>query len=205
MSSMLIIKILLPILLCLLAGFFFFVALKTLLGRRPLIFSAKWLFAFVCLAFLPSITAFLVPVFLGSGKVGVVHILNPLIYFTLLVFFWIQMKGYLVFAISDSYFRDALLASAKSLDFTIEETISQLQIKESGEALQVSVQGWIGTAQIKGAAKTSKETVRQVAAGMDVYFATHPGRMNFLTSYLYLIMGLFMLALAGFLIYLLSA
>ena len=122
--------------------------------------------------------------------------MNPLIFTVLLVFLWIQMKGYMAFAISDSYFREALLGSAESLGLSIEESMSRLKIKETGVEMQVAIQGWIGTAQLKSTGKESEDSVRQIAKGMTKYFENTTGRMNFMTSYFYLIMGVFMIAMS---------
>ena len=105
------------------------------------------------------------------------------------------MKGYMAFAISDTYFREALLASATSLGFSIEETMSHLRIKETGQEMQVAIQGWMGTAQLKSTGKGSN-AVRQIAEGMIKYFQSTPGIMNFTTSYFYLIIGAFMIAIS---------
>lgn len=106
------------------------------------------------------------------------------------------MKGYVAFAISDTYFREALLASASSLGYSIEETMSRLKIKETGQEFQVAIQGWIGTAQLKSTGKETNDTVKRIAQGMTKYFDSTPGKMNFLTSYLYLLTGLFMIAMS---------
>ena len=106
------------------------------------------------------------------------------------------MKGYMAFAISDTYFREALLASANSLGFSIEETMSRLKIKETGQEMQVAIQGWMGTAQLKSTGKESNDIVRKIAEGMSKYFQSTPGKMNYMTSYFYLIMGAFMIALS---------
>ena len=102
----------------------------------------------------------------------------------------------MAFAISDTYFREALLASASSLGFSIEETMSRLKIKETGQEMQVAIQGWIGTAQLKSTSKESNDTVKQIANGMAKYFESTPGKMNFMTSYFYLIIGVFMVAMS---------
>jgi hypothetical protein len=178
------------------ASFFIFIALKTLIGRRPLVFSSRWLFAFMCLAFLPSIANSVSLEFSSSEGLGMIIWINPLMFTVLLVFFWIQMKGYIAFAISDSYFREALLASSSALGFSIEETMSRLKIKETGQEMQVAIQGWIGTAQLKSTGKESNEVVKQIAHGMTKYFQCTPGKMNYLTSYFYLIIGVFMIAMS---------
>ena len=135
-------------------------------------------------------------VFGFSRPTSLILWLNPAIFTVILIFFWFQMKGYIAFAISDAYFRDALLAAAAALGYSIEETMSRLKIKETGEELQVSIQGWTGTAQLKPTDRKSAAVVAKIAAGMNQYFQTTTGKMNYLTSYFYLTMGGFMIACA---------
>ena len=122
----------------------------------------------------------------------------------ILVFMWIQMKGYLVFAISDTYFREALLTTIRSLGLTAEETMSCLKIKETGQEINVAIQGWIGTAQLKAAGRGSNELLGKIAAGMDGFFKTTPGKMNYMISWFYLVMGGFMVVLATALFFLMN-
>ena len=63
--------------------------------------------------------------------------------------------------------------------------------------MQVAIQGWIGTAQLKSTSKESSDAVRQIADGMTKYFQSTPGKMNYITSYLYLIVGVFLIAMAA--------
>ena len=196
MNPTILLKVAFPAIFILMAAFFIFIALKTLIGRRPFVFSSRWLFAFMCLAFLPSIANSIFMGFSSSRGFSMVVWMNPLIFKVVLVFFWMQMKGYMVFAISDTYFRDALLASASSIGFTIEETMSRLKIKETGQEMQVAIQGWMGTAQLKSTGRESDDLVRKISEGMTKYFQSTPGKMNQLTSYFYLIIGAFMIAMS---------
>ena len=196
MNSTILLKVAFPAIFILMAAFFIFIAIKTLVGRRPLVFSSRWLFAFMCLAFLPSIANSISMGFSSPRGFSMIAWINPLMFTVLLIFFWIQMKGYMAFAISDTYFREALLASANSLGFSIEETMSRLKIKETGQEMQVAIQGWMGTAQLKSTGKESNDIVRKIAEGMSKYFQSTPGKMNYMTSYFYLIMGAFMIALS---------
>ena len=183
----------------LMAAFFIYIALKTLIGRRPLVLSARYLFAVICLGNLPCIAATSLSYGLSmSADIGMIAWINPLISTAFLVFIWIQLKGYFAFAISDTYFREALLASASSLGFSIEETMSRLKINETGQEMQVAIQGWMGTAQLKSAGKGSNDTVKQIANGMTKYFKNTPGKMNYMTSYFYLFIGAAMVAFSIF-------
>jgi len=202
MNTIFLLKVAMPLIFLLMAAFFIFIALKTLIGRRPFVFPSRWLFAFMCLGFLPSIANSVAMGFSSPRGFSMIIWMNPLMFTVILIFFWIQMKGYMAFAISDSYFRDAILASAASLGYSIEETMSRLKIKETGQEMQVAIQGWIGTAQLKSTGKESNDTVRQIANGMTKYFQSNPGKMNYLTSYFYLLIGSFMVAMSVWLFFL---
>ncbi|MGB8354770.1 MAG: hypothetical protein WCD79_12825 [Chthoniobacteraceae bacterium] len=184
------IKIVLPMMLLLMAAFILTVALKTLIGRKPLFFSSRWLFGLMCVGFLPSImNSFFLRYF------SFISLLSPLMFVVLLGYLWFMMKGYTAFGVTDSYFRDALLASMSSLGYTAEESFSKLRIKETGEEFHVSVQGWMGSAQFKPVGKSNTKTTRDIAEGMNRYFATTPGKMNYIVAYLYLFLGVFLIAM----------
>ena len=185
-----------PLLFLALAGFVLFVAIRTLVKKRPVVLSTRWFFALVCLAFLPGIlNPFLIST--PSSTVGMIVWIPPAMYSVLLAFFWIQMKGYVVFGISESYLRDTLLSATASLGYTVEERMSSLKIVETGHEMQVSVQGWVGTAQIKPRNRESVDSVKNVVKALDRGFATTPGKMNYITAYLYLVLGVFIILCAG--------
>jgi hypothetical protein len=176
-----------PSILLLMALLFVAVALKILLTRKPLLMTSRWLFAFMCLAFLPTI--------LNSFFLKGMPITTPAMFGVLLIFFWFQMKGYMAFGVSDVYFRDALLACIKSLGYTIEESMSRIRIIETGDEFQVSIQGWVGSAQIRPTRKCSSLIMGNIIKGMKQYFAETPGRMNYTVSYLYLVIGFLMVCM----------
>lgn len=70
----------------LMAVFFIFIALKTLLGRRPLVLSSRWIFGLMCLASLPE---FLTPLSLIRGHMEMISWLGPAVFGFLLGVVWI--------------------------------------------------------------------------------------------------------------------
>ena len=174
-----------------------FLALKTFICRRPFLMSARWFFGFICLSFLPSIA---ISVRLGfSRPSGLITVgwMNPLITSMVLLFFWIQLKGYVAFAVSHITFRDALLASVKSLGYSTEETMSCLKIKETGQEIEVAIQGWVGTAQLKSQGTPANDTLKRIAKEMTYYFQEIPGKINYFPSYFCLILGAIMAVISG--------
>ena len=173
-----------PSILFFLASVFVAVALRILLTRKPLLMTSRWLFGFMCLAFLPTI--------LNSFFLKAMTFTTPVMFGVLLIFFWYQMKGYMALGVSDVYFRDALLASIKNLGYTAEESMSRIRIIETGDELQVSIQGWVGSAQIRPMPKCSSTTIQNIVKGMRKYFTETPGGTNYVISYFYIILGLLM-------------
>jgi hypothetical protein len=62
----------------------------------------------------------------------------------------------------------------------------------------------MGVAQIKPKGKATKETVKQIAAEMQKYFKNTPGKMNYLSSYFFLFMGICLVTTSIFLFTLMS-
>jgi len=106
------------------------------------------------------------------------------------------MKGYIAFAVSDAYFRDALLSSIKSVGYTPEETMSRLRIKETGEEFYVAIQGWMGSAQLKPVGKSSTATTQEIVKHIKLYFSNNKGKMNYMLAYMYLILGAFIISMS---------
>lgn len=188
-------SLLIPFQMGLIVIYFFAIALRLLIKRRPLILSSRWTIGMIAVAFTPSIfNAF---VFHGLEKrEDMMFWIQPVMFGTIFIFLLIQMKGYATFGVTEAYFREALLSTVNSLGHTVEETISCLRIKETGQEIKIMIQGLTGSAQLRPKSKDSAELVKQIAQGMRAYFQSHSGKTNMLIAYFYLLMGGFLLATA---------
>jgi hypothetical protein len=186
-----------PDFITLLSLFYFFISLKTIISRRSVIYSNRWIFACIIISFLPYLLRHLIAFFFPECRTD-----NPSSLLTSIVIFFIlrdYLKGYSIVATSNSYLREALFASAKSLGFTLQERLSYFKIKETEAEFQVSVQEWIGQAQIKPKDKVSDATVSQLAAEMQKYFKNTPGKINYGFSYFFLFAVTSLIAFSVFL------
>ena len=59
------------------------------------------------------------------------------------------MQGYTLFGITDETARDALHYGLQKLDSPYEETLTKIKLPELNTELQISIQPWIGTGQMK--------------------------------------------------------
>ncbi|MCC5879787.1 MAG: hypothetical protein JJU03_07830 [Idiomarina sp.] len=180
---------------CAFAAFLIVFPLKTLLTRRPVMLRSRYLFAALCMLFIPMI-AYSVVTALSSGEsLGLISWLIPMFYTGVLVMFWIQMRGFMVTGATDTYFRQALLASTKSLGLTTEESLSGIKVRETGEEIQVIMPGRTGAAQMKPLNKQSKPVLAKITNEMTAYFKNHSGEMNYVMSFFGIFAGLIMFAI----------
>jgi hypothetical protein len=165
------------------------ISFKTRIDRRPIIHSAKWNIVLLGISVLLPLIKILT-----AGEYQ--NLMLMLIHIVFVICIGIMQKGYAIYAASDSYVREALLASAKSLGFTIEETLLGLKIKETGGEIELLIQEKTGSALIKAKHKETNETLKQIVAEMNNYFKTTPGKMNYMNSYFFLFMGLCLIVMS---------
>ena len=129
--------------------------------------------------------------------VGLVLIkwLLPLMFAVLLIFLWLQMQGYVLFGILDKSFRKALLSVLDELNLERQEELSLIRIPAAQLDIQVAIQSWMGTGQIKSKSKSGKQAFQQIIDGLKNRFARGEVETNNLTPVLYIVLGIIMLAL----------
>ena len=112
------------------------------------------------------------------------------------VFFWLQMKGYLAFAVTGKSFRDGLLAALDKLQLPYEETLSSIRLTSVEADLQVAVQSWIGTGQIKVRPGRHGPLLKKIVQAMKEHFRTAAVETNMIVCVFFLILGIFSILMA---------
>jgi RsiW-degrading membrane proteinase PrsW (M82 family) len=181
-----------PLMLGLMIIYFFAIGLRLLITRKPVVMSSRWTVAFIALALSPQLlnTFF----YKGASKeLGMMHWISPLMFLTVMVMMIISQRGYAVFGVTEEYFREAVLGTVAALGFTVEETMSCLRIKETGQEIKIMVQGAMGAAHLRPKSKDSHALVKQIAKGMRTYFRVHTGKTKMLIAYIYILLGVCLL------------
>ena len=195
-------KIYFPFIFAIMAFFFLFIGIKVVMSRRPLFMPSKYFFAFLVLAFSPQfgITADL---FFKDppSKLRLLFLLSPILFVCLLVYFWILMKGYMAIGVSDDSFREAIHFSLKRINQPFDENLSAIKLTAINAKLQIAIQSWTGSAQLR--LKQSKDTklLSEIIAGINEYYDKNNIKPNNVTSIFYLFIGVFMLVFAGIFFY----
>ena len=186
-----------PILFTLMSIFFLIIGVKVVLTKRPLFISSRYFFAFTVLGFSPQFVN--TAVLLSKGvptNLSIILLMSPIVFICLLVFFWLQMTGYIAIGISDDSFREALHFSLKKNELAFEEQLSAIKLTSINAHLQIAIQSWIGAGQLKLKKKNDKSVLPQIISGMNDFYIENDIKPNNITSAFYTIMGIFMLIFA---------
>ena len=183
--------IMMPIILGITAVFFLVIGLRGIITKRPFLVSSRWLLLAIFLAFLPGISMIFFP---GSIPLGIKW-LNPIIFTVVLVTMYFTLPGYTIFGITDTSFREALLAALQKLQLPYEEVLSSIRLTSIEADLQVSVQSWVGSGIIKIKQRKHRSQLTEIVTVMNEHFRTSSVSTNLITCIIYLVMGILMAAL----------
>ncbi len=183
-------SIMVPIWFGIFALFFFVIGLRGIVTKRPFLISNRWLLSVMFTGLVPAI---LIPVFLpGSDSPFIIKWLNPMIFTLLLVMMCFALRGYVAYAVTDTSFREALLASLQKLEFPYEETLSTIRLTSVEVDLQVSVQSWMGSGQIKVKQRGHGSLLTEIATAMNEHFRTSAAATNLTACIFFVVMGVLM-------------
>ena len=173
-----------PILSGLMGIFFLVIGVRALLTKRPFLISNRWLLAIMFVFFAPMGLSSLL--FLDRNPISWVI---PLLYVALLVMMWYQLKGYVAFAVTDTSFREALLAVLQKLQLPYEESLSVIRLTSVNADLQVAIQSWMGTGVIKVKQRAHRSVLREIVNAMNEYFRTSSVSTNMVTCIFWVVIG----------------
>ena len=183
-----------PILLGIMAIFFLTIGLRGILTKRPFLISNRWWLSIMFVVFIPII---LLSFSLSSpGSVNAMNWVIPLLLGLLLLRRWFQLRGYTAYGVTDTSFRDALLAALQKLQLPYEESLSVIRLTSVETDLQVSVQSWMGTGIIKVKQRAHQPVLREVVNEMNEYFRISSAPTNVISCVCNLVMGAIVVILA---------
>ena len=188
-SYITIFSIMVPIWFGIFAAFFFLIGLRGILTKRPFLVSSSWLLVVMFIGLVPAI---LIPVFLRGDDPFIIKWLNPAIFTLLLVMMCFALRGYVAYAVTDTSFRDALFTSLQKLNLPYEETISTIRLTSAEADLQVSIQSWMGSGQIKVKQRGHSSLLTKIATTMNEHFRVSSADTNLTACIFFLVMGILM-------------
>ena len=184
-------SVLFPIVFGIMALFFLGIGLRAILTKRPFLISNRWLLAMMFVVLVPAIVSSLRSL---SGEImGWITTLLPGV---ILLMMWYQLKGYVAYAVTDTSFREALVAALQKLQLPYEESLSVIRLTSVNADLQVAVQSWMGTGTIKVKQREHRAVLREVVTAMNDYFRTSHVSTNLISCVFLVVAGVVMAILA---------
>ncbi len=182
------------------ALFFLVIGLRGVLTKKPFLISARWLLVVVLLGFSPMmLQAVTLPTGGdGSGILMALRWLVPTMLIVVVIFLSFALRGYTAFGVTDTSFRDGLLASLEKLNLAHEETLAAMRLPTIGADLQVAVQSWMGTGQMKMKQRQFRGVLGGIAKNMNDYYEySAVPKVNLTCCIFYVVIGVFLLVFAG--------
>ncbi|MGO9121837.1 MAG: hypothetical protein ACLQPD_30020 [Desulfomonilaceae bacterium] len=192
--------VLFPLVFVVMALFFSVIGLRGIVYKKPFVIRSRWFLILILLGFTPAMLPSIPFSGLGhsSGHLMIVQWLSLAILLVVLIFLSFTLRGYIAFGVTDTSFRDGLLASLKKLNFPHEETLAMVRLLTIGADLQVAVQSWIGTGQLKMKQRQFAGVLSEIVRGMNEYYQSGAvSKMNLTCCIFYLVVGVLMLLCAG--------
>lgn len=182
-------SIMLPIMFGVMAAFFLILGLRGILNRTPYLLSNRWLLLVMFIALVPSI---IMPFFFDFSDMDLMNWLNPAIVTVVLVMMCFALKGYAAYGITDTTFREALIAALEKLQLPHEESLSSIRLTSVEADLQVAIQSWLGSGIIKIKQREHRSLLAEIVAEMNRHFRLSSGPIKHITFIFYVIMGVLM-------------
>ncbi len=173
------------------------IGIRGLTTKRPLLFSGRWAFCLLLIVFAPM---FLHPLF--SRSTDFLDGLPLLLFAFFFLIWWHQTKGYMALAVTDQSFREALLAALEKLQLPYKESLSSIRLPSIDADLQVAVQSWVGTGQIKVKPSKHRLLLTEIIKAMNDYFRTSSARPNVIFCVSAIIFGILVVFMAVDLLFL---
>ncbi len=137
------------------ALFIFGIGLRGLVTRRPFLLSSRWFYAIFLLSILPQAIFPLVQAFSGRAQPsmsdGLFFWLILIVFVALAGYLALAMRGYIAIGVTQESMRQGLFASLDELQMPYKESIGSVELIADAAELEVAIQGWIGTGQVRPA------------------------------------------------------
>jgi hypothetical protein len=175
------------------------VAVRGLVSNRPYLFSPTLFLAALVAVFAANFGLAVRQMLehpLPGGALDMAPVVLPALLATAAVLLFVQFRGFIAIGVSGPLFREALFVSIKKLGLPFEQHFSVVRLPSAHAEIRMSVQNWIGMAQIKLRTFRGGRVVRDIARAMNHYFQSRKIATYQIASVYYLALALMLAIMA---------
>jgi hypothetical protein len=110
-------------------------------------------------------------------------------FLVLAVFMSLSMRGYVAIGITEASIREALFAALDKLALPYEEALGSVRSPSIQAQIQVAVQAWIGSGQLKARQAQSRAVLTDIVSAMNEHFRTTKVKANLVTPIFYVVLA----------------
>ena len=176
-----------PIMFGIMAIFFLTIGIRGVLIKRPFLVSNRWWLSILFIVFIPIIL--LSFSLRHPSSFYAINWVIPLILGLLLLRGWFHYRGYTAYAVTETSFREAVIAALQKLQLPYEESLSVIRLTSVEADLQVSVHSLMGTGIIRVKQRAHQTVLREVVNAMNEHFRISSVPRNMISCVFYLVMG----------------
>jgi hypothetical protein len=177
------------------AIFFLNIGLKATIKNEPSIINSKWIYAMIVFSLIPTviINAKDLYRFGSDGTSGLIFSIMPILLLILMVFYYFIMKGYTIYCISDSDFRNSIIFSLNKNLIKFEEKLNKIELIELKNELNISFTAWIGAGMIKLKNKKDDNVFSSIIDDIKQFFYENTIETKKTIAIFYIIFGIIFL------------
>jgi hypothetical protein len=189
------------------AIYFLYIGLRAAVKNEPSIINSKLLFALIALSLLPAIVVNIINLFeIGNnGITGLILAITPIFLIIILIFYYFIIKGYSIYCVNDTDFRNAIIFSLNNNSIKFEEKMNKIELTDLGNELNISFTAWIGAGMIKLKNKKDEIVFTNIIESIKRYFNENNIKAKKTIAVFYIIFGImFVIFSIGFIVFLIN-
>ena len=150
---------LMPYFLLVISVVFIGMSLFVFLRKKPLILNFFWMLLILFLCFFPQILSSIQMFLKYPSFIG---ILPAFMFGVFIIWLLFMMKGYRIYGVDGADFQKSLIEYLNDNHYEFEQNLSTLKIKNPEIELSISIQSWIGIAQLRFKGKENHEVLKSL-------------------------------------------
>jgi hypothetical protein len=173
-----------------------YLALRGLIGRRPLVFSSRWFPVILGVIVLKELVPLAGNEYSADPSQGDALPFGTLLVVVVLIASWFWMQGYVIFGASEATLRSALHHALDARGLSYEDRPAAIHIPSEQLDLQLQINEWGGTASVKVAPARGRPLLRELRRDMERFFTSHPISLQKNVFVVYTYVGALLLGVA---------